>query len=59
LAPGADGPRIEEGLRAAAWVAVVARVLRWERIRSIMDRSAMNATIRMATYLLQLAEYQA
>jgi len=24
-----------------------------------MDRSAMNATIRMATYLLQLAEYQA
>ena len=27
LAPGADGPRIEEGLRAAAWVAVVVRVL--------------------------------
>ncbi|WP_373061476.1 hypothetical protein [Gemmatimonas sp.] len=37
MRPGPDGPRVEGGLRAAAWAAVAARVRRCARIWSITD----------------------
>jgi len=50
VAPGPDGPRVEGGLRAAAWAAVAARARRGERIWSITDGCVMHATIRMAPW---------
>ena len=50
VAPGPDGPRVEGGLRAAAWAVVVARVRRWERIWSITDRCVMQATTRITPW---------
>ena len=40
-----DGPRVEGGLRAAAWVAVAARVRRGARIWSITEAWVMHAII--------------
>ncbi len=47
MRPGPDGPRVDGGLRAAAWVVVAARVRRCARIWSITEAWVMNAMIRM------------
>ena len=43
MALGADGPRVEGGLRASAWAAVAARVRRCVRIWSITDGWVMKS----------------
>jgi len=52
VAPGPDGPRVDGGLRAPPWAAVVARVRRCVRIRSITDGFVMQATRRITLWQL-------
>jgi len=52
-APGPGGPRVEGGLCASPWAAVMTRVRRCARIWSITDGCVMTATRRITLWLLR------